>query len=118
MSKNLNRRDFVRSSLVALAAIPFLGSFLAACTKAEAPPEGQTALSESDPTAQALGYVADGKKVDTTRFPKKAAADGANQTCANCAQYTALNGSWGKCNIFPQGPVAAAGWCNSWVPKA
>jgi hypothetical protein len=118
MAKNFTRRDFVRSALVAVAALPFVGTILSACTKKEGPPEGQTPLSENDPTAQALGYKEDASKVDTTRFPKKAGADGANQKCSNCAQYTALNGGWGKCNIFPQGPVAADGWCNSWVPKA
>ena len=111
-----SRRNWLKGSILALVSLPFVGSILSACTKKGEPlPEGQTALSESDPTAQALGYLADGSKVDTAKFPKKAEGD---QTCMNCAQYTAANSAWGKCNIFPQGMVAAQGWCNSWVPKS
>ncbi len=119
MSTNLQRRQWLKKALLMVAALPFAGGIISACTKGgEALPEGQSEVSESDPTAQALGYKADASAVDVTKFPKKAEADGATQTCANCAQYTAANGTWGKCNIFPQGVVAAKGWCNSWVPKA
>jgi hypothetical protein len=119
MSMELNRREWIKRAALAVAALPFVGTVLSACTKGGEPrPEGAEALSETDPTAQALGYMADGSKVDTAKFPKKAGEEGAKQNCANCAQYVSANGGWGKCNIFPGKVVAANGWCNSWVPKA
>lgn len=60
-------------------------------------------LAESDPVAQALGYV-------TT-----SATDG--QACANCALYQGGGAAQGGCPIFPGKEVLAAGWCKSWVVK-
>lgn len=76
-------------------------------------------LEESDPTAQALGYMHDASKVDVTKFPKKGAADGASQKCSSCSQFVAggNEAGWGKCNIFPGKLVAAEGWCNTWLAK-
>src|SRR5690606_23139698 len=107
-----SRRRFLKYSVTALLALP-LAQFLAACTKGgggEALPEGQKKLDTTDPVAQALGYTEDATKVDVAKFPKKAGPDGASQKCSTCVQYTAVNGSWGRCNIFPQGLVAAEGW--------
>lgn len=116
----VSRRTFLKSAALAVATVPAASFLMQACTKKDGGgelPAGQVALSESDPVAVALGYKADGSTVDGTKFPRKATPEGANMTCANCAQYTALNGGWGKCNIFAQGAVAAKGWCNSWVQK-
>ncbi len=54
-------------------------------------------------TAQALQYT------DVSAKP--------DQTCANCQFYTAGDGAKGKCQLFPQGLVAEAGWCMSWTKK-
>ena len=74
--------------------------------------------AEDDPVAKALGYVHDATKVDTVKFPKRAAADGATQFCHNCLQFTATSDGWGTCTVIPGKRVAAAGWCNVWVKKA
>lgn len=118
-NSSLDRRQFLTTVLAAGAALPVLGSIassLTACTKGggEAPPAGETALTESDAVATALGYSADASKVDVVKFPKKATGE---QACSGCAQYTSVNGGWGRCNIFPGKVVTAKGWCNSWVAK-
>ena len=117
---DIQRRHFLKYALLAAVALPMTG-YLVACTKKEGGgdlPEGQKALDENDATANALGYKHSAAAVDTAKFPKKAAQDGASQKCSNCAQYNSVNAAWGRCNIFPQGLVAAEGWCNSWVLKA
>lgn len=113
------RRNFLKQFAMMIAAIPVTSLILSACTKSgeDTPPNGQKALSESDPVAQALGYKQDASQVDTTKFPKKAGPAGIPQHCQTCAQFTAVNSSWGKCNIFTQGLVKSTGWCNSWVAK-
>ncbi|MBL7714825.1 MAG: high-potential iron-sulfur protein [Bdellovibrionales bacterium] len=118
----VSRRDFLKSAALAAAVVPAASFLMQACTKKGGGgadiPEGQKALSEKDPVATALGYSEDASKVDVTKFPRKGTAEGAKMSCMNCAQYTALNEGWGKCNIFAQGVVTAGGWCNSWVAKA
>jgi|GEM_PF-595419 len=42
--------------------------------------QAQAMVSETDPQAAALGYVADTKKVNQAKFPKHAAT----QACSNC----------------------------------
>lgn len=80
---------------------------------------GQGFVSESDATAKALGYVADGSKVDR---PKKGDTEGKDQKCSNCQFYVAgspIGGQEaGKCLMIPAGPVHGTGWCKSWMKKA
>lgn len=72
-------------------------------------------FSESDPTAQALGYKMDATKVDKTRFPHYQAG----QTCANCQLYQGKPGSTnGPCPTYGGKLVEAKGWCNAYVKKA
>lgn len=74
----------------------------------------QTAVSETDPQASALGYKADASKVDKAKQAKYAAS----QLCANCALYQGAAGSAaGGCALFPGKQVAAKGWCNAWAKK-
>jgi len=54
-------------------------------------------------TVQALQYVNESQKPD--------------QDCANCQFYTAQSAERGKCQLFPQGLVAAEGWCSSWTAR-
>src|SRR5579872_1386759 len=65
-------------------------------------------LSDSDPTAKALGYTEDASKVDKSKFP--AFKSGAK--CANCNFFQATAGQqYGPCQIFPGKSVNANGWC-------
>lgn len=74
----------------------------------------QPMLEESAPQAVALGYKADGSKVDKAKFAKYKP----EQRCDNCQLYTAKGADSGACSVFPGKLVAAAGWCNLWVKKA
>lgn len=104
--EKLSRRRLLRNAIAGLAAVPAAG-LLARTADAEM-------LSESDPTAKSLGYVADAKKVDPKANPNYKPG----QHCANCMQYTGKDGSAaGPCNIFAGKDVAAAGWCKVWVLK-
>lgn len=71
-------------------------------------------LSEQDPQAQALGYVADAARVDEVRFPKYSAG----QHCSGCQLYQALPpSSSAPCALFPGKKVAAPGWCSAYVRR-
>jgi hypothetical protein len=72
-------------------------------------------VSESDATAQSLGYKADATKVDKARFAKYQAG----QACANCQLYQGKPGdASGPCPIFGGKQVSAKGWCGAYVKKA
>jgi hypothetical protein len=72
-------------------------------------------LSESDPTAQALGYKADATKVDKTKFSHYQAGD----KCSTCALFQGAAGaSAGPCPMFGGKLVNAGGWCNAYSKKA
>jgi hypothetical protein len=71
-------------------------------------------LSESDPTALALGYKANASTVDTAKFAQYAPG----QSCSNCALYQgAVGTSSGPCAIFPGKAVSSKGWCASYAKK-
>ena len=75
----------------------------------------QTMVSEKDPQAIALGYVADATKADTKKFPKYATG----QHCGNCALFQGKAGdAAGNCPLYAGKQVASAGWCSAWVKKA
>jgi hypothetical protein len=72
-------------------------------------------LSTEDPTAKALGYHEDAKKVDAKKFPTYAAG----QMCSTCMQFQGKAGdAYSGCNIFAGKAVNANGWCQVWVKKA
>jgi len=72
-------------------------------------------VSESDPQAKSLGYLADATKVDKAKFPKYAAG----QLCSNCALYKGkATDAAGGCGIFPGKQVAGKGWCSAYAKKA
>ncbi|MFP3566530.1 high-potential iron-sulfur protein [Paraburkholderia sp. SIMBA_030] len=72
-------------------------------------------LSESDPTAQGLGYKTDAARVDKAKFPKYQAG----QTCANCQFFQGKSGDMtGPCTTFGGKLVNAKGWCSAYVKKA
>ena len=72
-------------------------------------------LSESDPTAQALGYTSDAARVDTGKFPQFRTG----QTCADCQLYQGKPGdAAGPCTVFAGKQVNAKGWCGAYTKKA
>ena len=73
---------------------------------------GLPKLQESDPVAQALGYVHDASKVDQSKYAGRGAE--ANEYCKNCALYQAREGGWGACSIFAGKAVNQNGWCASY----
>jgi len=109
--RTIDRRSFLKigiqtgGGMLALAAIPMQ---LAA----------QDKVSESEPLAQAMGYVTDAGKVDTTKFPKRAGEAGASQFCHTCALYSGdADSEFAPCSIFQNRLVSGKGWCNAWVAK-
>ena len=113
-SHSQSRRQAIKLSLTGLAALP-LGVLLhpeSVC--AESPK-----LEDDEPMARQLGYVHDATKTDTTKFPKRAGADGDSQFCRSCQFFTGEgDAEWGECTIFSGRLVNANGWCNSWFLKS
>lgn len=119
---NLSRRRFLKASaLVSLSLPTIFGLFKAsqawAKDSAADLPAGQTAQSETDPVAAALGFHQDAKKTDFAKYPDRKKPEAKNNICKNCLQYNPVNANWGKCNIFATGLVNAKGWCSTYSPK-
>lgn len=111
-SRKLDRREFLKISIKA-------GGSALALTAISLPVLAQDVVSESEPLAQAMGYVADASKVDTSKFPKRAGEAGAQQFCHNCALYAGdADAEFAPCSIFQNRLVAGKGWCNAWVAKS
>ncbi|MEM5299125.1 high-potential iron-sulfur protein [Burkholderia sp. JPY481] len=71
-------------------------------------------VSETDPTAQALGYKADASKVDKAKFAKFQPG----QQCSNCSFFQGKAGdAYGGCPMFAGKQVAATGWCSAYNKK-
>jgi hypothetical protein len=100
----ITRRDVLAlgGAIIATSAVPHIA-------------QAVDRVSESDPTAIALGYKHDASAVDTTKWGKRAGEAGARQFCDNCALYGAQGEGWGTCSIFQGRLVAGKGWCNAWV---
>jgi len=100
-----SRRRFITNSVVSLAAAPFANALLSRTALAA------EAVSESDPTATALGYKLDAAKA-TSRKDN-------NAVCGNCSLYSGTPGApSGSCSVFGGKLVSANGWCSAWVKKA
>ena len=100
-----SRRRFIKISTAALAAAPFANVLLSGAA------EAAEVLSESDPTAVALGY-----KMDATKAPARKEK---TSVCSNCSLYTGKPGAAdGPCSVFGGKLVSAKGWCSAWVKKA
>ena len=72
-------------------------------------------VDEKDPSAAALGYVAEASRVDKAKYPKFAA----DQNCSNCALFQAQAGAAsGGCPLYPAKQVSAKAWCSAYAKKA
>ena len=72
-------------------------------------------VSETDPAAAGLGYVADTTKADAKKYPKHAK----EQMCSNCQLYAGKAAdAAGQCPLFTGKQVAGKGWCSAYVKKA
>jgi len=108
MSKDTSpnsRRRFFKITAIGLAAAPFASALMSGAAQAV------DAVKETDPTATALGYVADATK-STKRTDKTA-------MCGGCSLFSGKPGAAdGPCTIFQGNLVNAKGWCTAWVKKA
>lgn len=102
-----DRRQILKGALLGAVAIPVLSP------RTSDAATGLVKLTEADPTAQALHYHADAKKVDAKAFPTYKP----DQTCGNCVQLQAGTGNERGCNLFPGKSVNVGGWCQVWVKK-
>jgi hypothetical protein len=101
---NSNRRVF-------LMQVAAAGTALAA---ARAQAQGAM-VSDKDPQAVALGYVADATKADAKKYKTYTK----EQKCSNCALYQGkASDAAGACPLLAGKQVAAAGWCSAYAKKA
>jgi hypothetical protein len=102
---SLSRRAFIENGAILIATIGISEAAWSASA---------TMLSESDPTAVALGYKANASTVDKAKFAQYASG----QSCSSCALYQGTAGSSsGPCAIFAGKAVSATGWCSSYAKK-
>ncbi|MDN7132792.1 high-potential iron-sulfur protein [Halomonas sp. MC140] len=102
---NQNRRDFMRKSLMGLAALPLGVGILSKTAFAQGLPR----LDPSAPNAQALNYV------EVARDASDHPAFKEGELCDNCMFYSANNEG---CQLFPENSVEPAGWCQSWTAQS
>ena len=101
------RRLFVVNAMSACAALAS-----ARFASAQASP---ALVKEDDPTAVALGYVADASKIDAKKQPVYVPGS----SCSGCALFQGKAGDTSAvCLIFGGKQVAAKGWCTGWSKKA
>jgi hypothetical protein len=99
------RRTFLISSIGMASALAVSRTAFADAPK----------VSETDPTAQALGYKADATTVDKAKFSHYTAG----AECSNCSFFQGKAGdAFGACPMFAGKQVSAKGWCNAYNKKA
>jgi len=118
----MTRREMLKGALLAIPGFMALlaagkNAVAAEAKGAEKKSAGSDLVSENDPTAKALKYVADSSKTAKGR-PAKMGVDGDKQVCSNCQFYTKEDDNKGKCLMITSGKVSAKGWCASWTKKA
>lgn len=102
---NHSRRDFMRHSLLGLAALPLGAGILSKSAFAQALPP----LDPGADQAKALNYVVNASEASD----HPAYAEG--EKCANCMFFQADTQG---CQLFPQNSVNPEGWCQSWTAQA
>jgi hypothetical protein len=109
MQSKISRRSLIKGGLIAGAFVPAMGLMANSAAAAALPP-----LDPKDPTAQALGFIADATKVDAAANPTYKPT----QKCSTCAQFLGKpSDATGGCNIFAGKSVPAGGWCKVWAQK-
>lgn len=112
---NKSRRDAVKTMLGGLAAVPVMNLVATAAAYAQELPAVDPA---TDPTAQALKYVADASAADRAGAARPGLPP-EEQICNNCNFHQAYEeDGWVACTLFPGKKVASAGWCTSWTLQA
>ncbi|MFC2991202.1 high-potential iron-sulfur protein [Halomonas tibetensis] len=102
---NHSRRDFMRNSMLGLAALPLGAGILSRSAFAQDLPR----LDPGADQAQALNYVEDAAEAaDHPAYEE-------GERCDNCMFYQAGNQG---CQLFPQNSVEPAGWCQSWIAQS
>lgn len=77
--------------------------------------QSKAMVSEQDPQALALGYVADASKADKAKYKQYAAG----QHCGSCALFQGVaSATDGACPIFAGKHVSAKGWCSAYSKKS
>jgi hypothetical protein len=110
MQSQYSRRAILRIGLAASTMLPLAS----VCSLTAGAAGALTPLEAGDPTAQALGFVADATKVSAAATPTFKPT----QKCASCSQFLGKSGdSVGGCNIFPGKSVPAGGWCKVWAAQ-
>lgn len=110
MDHQINRRTFIRRCVGAAALATAAQTGLIPVVNAADLP----LVTEDDPMAVTLGYVAEAARADKAKYPKYEAG----QECAGCIFYTGPEGSaQGPCGVFPGKAVVAGGWCSTWTAK-
>jgi len=109
MRSEFSRRELMKRALLA-GAVPTLALIGEESRAAELTP-----LDADNPTAKALGFVADASKVDVSTSP----AFKPGQRCSGCAQFQGkpTDASAG-CTIFSGHSVPSGGWCRVWSQRA
>ena len=101
---SLSRRAFIENGIIAIVA----------GVSSDALADSAPMLSESNPTAAALGYKANASTVDKAKYPQYVPG----QSCSNCALYQGAAGApSGPCTIYAGKSVASTGWCASYTKK-
>ena len=104
-ASHASRRRFIKISVAGLAAAPFANALLSGAAQAV------DAVSESEPTAKALGYKMDATKASNRKDN--------TAVCGNCSLYSGKPGAKdGPCSVLGGKLVDAKGWCTAWVKKA
>ncbi len=99
-----SRRDFMRHSLLGIAALPLGAGILSRRAFAQELPR----LDPSAEQAQALNYVEDAAEASDHPAYEE------GERCDNCMFYQADNQG---CQLFPQNSVEPGGWCQSWTAQ-
>ena len=102
---NKSRRDFMRNSMLGLAALPLGAGILSKTAFAQELPR----LDPSSSNAQALNYVENASEASD----HPAYEDG--ERCDNCMFF---NAETEGCQLFPENSVEPGGWCQSWTARA
>ena len=102
---NQSRRDFMRNSMLGLAALPLGAGILSKTAFAQELPR----LDPASSNAQALNYVEDASEASDHPAYEE------GERCDNCMFF---NAETQGCQLFPENSVEPGGWCQSWTARA